>query len=141
MTNLDEAAEQAAARLAAIQAAGPLLPEQPDPRPAALPYVAPLPYAGQTVDPGAQALVWALTASEHAAGALTALTELEDLREGQHADPDRMGLLIRKAEYHSKSRSIASETAGMWALVNSTTLPDEWNADESGEDGKTHADD
>lgn len=136
MTDFDEADERAAAQaVAAIQAA---------PRPATVPYVAPLPYTGQTVDPGAQALVWALTASEHAAEALTAMAALEDMaaREATGREIIRHDDKVRQrrlADYHSTAHAIASKTADTWALVNSATLT-EWNADESGEDGKTHAD-
>lgn len=101
--------------------------EQPDPRP---------PLAAEhhdsrtfgdrpEVDAQAQALVWSLTASEHATEALTALAALEDIRAGQQADPDEVGSLIRKAEYHKQAHAIADKCAGTWALVASVQPVDE----------------
>jgi hypothetical protein len=96
------------------------------------------------VDPGAQAIVWGVTASAHAAEALTALAEQQDMRASAKVLTGEETLrLVRLIDYHTKAHAIADKAAGMWALINST-MPTEYDEadlhDESGEERKHGSD-
>src|ERR1700754_3505592 len=79
---------------------------------------------GVTVDTHGQALVWAMTASGHAAEALSAMATLENMaaREATGQEAIRHDDKVeqrRLADYHSTAHAIADKAACMWALVAS----------------------
>lgn len=92
--------------------------EQPDPRQP--PIAEDYPY-GTKVDAGAQALVWALTASQHGTELIEMLTT-KRVREDSGRVPTANEFLIedRGITYHEKTFGVAERIAGMWALVASS---------------------
>jgi hypothetical protein len=124
--------------------AGPNYPHhQPYPgRPAAAP---PGTSAGELagitgeVSPDSQALVWGIVASEHGAALLGLLTQQHEQAEaGTVPTADDALKLMRGITYHRDSHAVADKVAGMWALINSTTMPSEWQDDDdaTGQDGE-----
>lgn len=82
------------------------------------------------VSPDSQALVWGIVASEHAAALLDLLTQQYEQRQAgtisAHEDNMKLG---RSIGYHRDSHAVADKVAGMWALINSTTVPSDWEDD------------
>jgi len=119
---------------------GGRLPEQPDPTALADEHRANRTFGDRPeVDAGAQALVWALTASQHGAE----LLELLHARfEGNEDNGFRAPEVVRELRagreleiaYHREAHSVAEKLAGMWGIVASAQPYEEVTlSNESGE--------
>jgi len=115
--------------------AGPNYPHhQPYPgRPAATPPgTSATALAGITgeVSPDSQALVWGLTASEHAAALLDLLTQNYEQAKGGTILPAEGSMNIGQAiTYHRESHAVADKVAGMWALIGVRLASEDYEDD------------
>ena len=93
------------------------------------------------VDPGAQALVWAVTASSHTAEALTALHRLSEMDEQEatgrvivRAEERREAARLR--DYHTRAAALAEKAATMWSMTANLVVQYVDEPGQSGTDNK-----
>jgi hypothetical protein len=131
MSGVDPTCEDKTHDHSASSCGGPLAPEHDDNRTFG---------DRPEVDAGAQALVWALTASQHGADLLDLLAN----READAALSDRAPGYVqaaatvqtreRQIAYHREAHAVAEKLAGMWGIVASAQPYEEVTlSNESGE--------